>query len=282
LALDMRHIIQLNASLKRLKGLWLSEIIVDGVSHRYSHGAGAGNLTALDETSIRIPSEQIVSVVGPSGCGKTTLLNLIAGFLRPTSGSVQVDGRVVDGPGADRAVVFQADAVFPWLTVADNLSYGPRMRGVPKSEWAPRVERFLDLVGLSEFSSAHPKELSGGMWKRVDLARAYVNDASVLLLDEPFGALDVFTKEAIQGALLAIAQEEPRTILFVTHDIEEAIFVGDRILVMTPRPGRVASDIPVPFPRPRTMELRAVPAFQLMRLQIAGLLSREESTEAGA
>jgi NitT/TauT family transport system ATP-binding protein len=252
----------------------MTAISVEGVSHQYrAQGGRAGPLLALDTTTIHIPSEQIVSVVGPSGCGKTTLLNLIAGFLRPTTGTVRVGESVVNGPGSDRAVVFQADAVFPWLTVEENLSYGPRVQGVAKAIWAPRVEAFMRLVGLSDFAAAHPKELSGGMRKRVDLARAYVNDPKVLLLDEPFGALDAFTKEAIQRALLSIAAEEPRTIVFVTHDIEEALFVSDRVLVMTPRPGRVASDMGVPFGRPRHMTLRAVPEFQQLRLRIAELLS---------
>jgi len=234
-------------------------------------------VVALAKTSLEVAPQEIVSVVGPSGCGKTTLLNLIAGFDVATSGRVLVDGRPVRGPGADRAVVFQADAVFPWLTVRDNLSYGPRMRGLSKRDWAPRVERFLQSVGLEEFGDALPKQLSGGMRKRVDVARAYVNDPEVLLLDEPFGALDVFTKEAMQRSLLAIWSQEPKTIVFVTHDIEEAIFVADRVVVMSPRPGRVTATFDVPFARPRDMELRAESAFQQLRLRIAALLHEQEA-----
>ncbi len=233
-------------------------------------------VVALAQTNLEIEPEEIVSVVGPSGCGKTTLLNLVAGFDAPTRGAILKNGRAVSGPGADRAVVFQADAVFPWLTVRDNLSYGPRMRGVPKRDWQPKVEHFLALVGLSEFGDAFPKELSGGMRKRVDVARAYVSDPEILLLDEPFGALDAFTKEAMQQALLDIWSEVPKTVMFVTHDIEEAIFVGDRVIVMTPRPGRVAAEFRVEFGRPRTVELRAVPAFQLLRLKIGALLAEQE------
>lgn len=252
----------------------MTAISVHNVAKRYRSAGRA--VTALERTTLDIQSLQIVSVVGPSGCGKTTLLNLIAGFIEPTEGSVLVDGTPVRGAGADRAVVFQADAVFPWLTVRDNLSYGPRARGVPKTEWQERVEHFLPLVGLQDFADAYPKQLSGGMRKRVDVARAYVNDPLVLLLDEPFGALDVFTKEAMQQALLRLAAEEPKTILFITHDIEEAIFVGDRVVVMTPRPGRIAADVPVQFPRPRSLQLRAEPAFQRLRLEIAGMLAERE------
>jgi NitT/TauT family transport system ATP-binding protein len=236
-----------------------------------------GEVVALSQTDLEIEPHEIVSIVGPSGCGKTTLLNMVAGFAEPTRGEVLADGRPVTGPGADRAVVFQADAVFPWLTVRDNLSYGPRIRGVPRSVWAPQVDRFLTTVDLVDFADAYPKQLSGGMRKRVDLARAYANDPEVLLLDEPFGALDVFTKEAMQQSLLAIWEEVPKTVLFVTHDIEEAIFVGDRVIVMSPRPGRVTADVEVPFERPRTIEVRADPAFQQLRLRIAAILGEQEA-----
>jgi NitT/TauT family transport system ATP-binding protein len=237
-------------------------------------------VVALARTDLEVAAQEIVSVVGPSGCGKTTLLNLIAGFDTPTSGQVLVDDQPVAGAGADRAVVFQADAVFPWLSVRDNLSYGPRMRGVRKRDWEPRVERFLRGVDLEEFGGAFPKQLSGGMRKRVDVARAYVNDPRVLLLDEPFGALDVFTKEAMQRSFLDIWAQEPKTVVFVTHDIEEAIFVAHRVVVMSPRPGRVAAIFDVPFSRPRDMTLRADPAFQGLRLEIARLLQGQDELAA--
>jgi NitT/TauT family transport system ATP-binding protein len=252
----------------------MPEIKITDVEKRFRRGRT--ETIALAQTDLEIESKEIVSVVGPSGCGKTTLLNLVAGFDVPTGGEILKNGRGVSGPGADRAVVFQADAVFPWLTVRDNLSYGPRMRGTPKRDWGPRVEHFLRLVGLDDFAKAYPKELSGGMRKRVDLARAYVSDPEVLLLDEPFGALDVFTKEAMQQALLGIWAEVPKTVLFITHDIEEAIFIGDRVIVMTPRPGRVAAEFAVKFSRPRTIELRAEPAFQQLRLKIGALLAEPE------
>lgn len=256
----------------------MTSIAVERVAKAYR--TRRGSVQALADTDLIIGSLETVSLVGPSGCGKTTLLNLIAGFIAPTHGRISVDGEAVTQPGADRAVVFQADAVFPWLSVRDNLSYGPRMRGIPGGEWRPRVEHFLEVVGLGEFADAYPKQLSGGMRKRVDLARAYVNDPKALLLDEPFGALDVFTKEAMQQALLTIAASEPKTIVFVTHDIEEAIFVGDRVVVMSPRPGRISAQLPVPFGRPRTRELRADPEFQRLRLEIAGMLSDGEGEAA--
>lgn len=239
-------------------------------------GEGSESVLALEETSLVVDSGEIVSIVGPSGCGKTTLLNLVAGFTTPTRGRVLLEDQVAGPPDGTRAVVFQDDAVFPWLTVEQNLSYGPRVRGVDRATWKPRVEHFLGLVGLPDFQAVYPKALSGGMRKRVDLARAYVNDPDVLLMDEPFGALDIFTKEAMWQSFEHVATQEAKTVLFVTHDIEEAIFVGDRVLVMTPRPARVAQDIRIDFARPRELSLRANPAFQQLRLRIAEYLAQED------
>ncbi|MFC8501287.1 ABC transporter ATP-binding protein [Pedococcus sp. NPDC057267] len=224
---------------------------------------------ALSETTLKVEEHQVVCVVGPSGCGKTTLLNLVAGFLAPTHGSVLVDGRQVAAPDASRTVVFQADAVFPWLTVRRNVEYGLRLRGVDRTTREERVDKFLSLVGLDQFGDAFPKELSGGMRKRVDIARAYASGPQVLLLDEPFGALDIFTKESMWLALQAINASEPRTIVFVTHDIEEALFVGDRVIVMTPRPARVHADVTVPFARNRDLDIRGTADFQQLRIDIA-------------
>jgi len=230
------------------------------------------SILALSETNLRIEDLEIVCVVGPSGCGKTTLLNLIAGFLEPTSGSVLVDGEAVRGPDASRSVVFQSDAVFPWLSVRRNVEYGLRLRQVDSHTREERVRRYLDLVDLSSFADAFPKELSGGMRKRVDIARAYASGPEVLLLDEPFGVLDIFTKEAMWLALHAVNAAEPRTIVFVTHDIEEALFIGDRVVVMTPRPARVHEEIRVPFGKDRDLDIRGGAAFQEMRLHISHTL----------
>ena len=248
----------------------MAEITIDRVSKVFA--TARKRTVALNETSLHIDDAETVCIVGPSGCGKTTLLNLVAGFLAPTSGTIVVGDTAVAGPGADRAVVFQADAVFPWLTVADNVEYGMRMQGLPSAERRARTAHYLDLVGLSEFRTAYPKELSGGMRKRVDLARAYASGPGVLLLDEPFGALDLFTKEAMWLALGRVVQAEPKTIVFVTHDIEEALFLGDRVIVMTPRPARVHSIVDVPFGAQRGLEIRESREFQELRNQIAHTL----------
>ncbi|WP_120005174.1 ABC transporter ATP-binding protein [Nesterenkonia muleiensis] len=226
---------------------------------------------ALNRASLEIPDGEILCIVGPSGCGKTTLLNLVAGFHEPSSGFILVEGEPVEGPSSQRAVVFQADAVFPWLSVKDNVGFGLAAQGRNR-EKEDRVNHYLDLVGLSDFAKTYPKELSGGMRKRVDLARAYASGPEVLLLDEPFGALDLFTKEAMWLALKRVTALEPKTIIFVTHDIEEALFLGDRVVVMTPRPARIHSVINVPFGAERNLDLRTDPQFQKMRADIAHTL----------
>ncbi|CAN5327841.1 ABC transporter ATP-binding protein [soil metagenome] len=248
----------------------MAQITINRVSKVFA--TARKRTVALNETDLTIADKEVVCIVGPSGCGKTTLLNLIAGFIDPTEGEITVDGRRVSGPGAERAVVFQTDAVFPWLTVEDNVSFGHRVQGKSSADRPERIGRFLDLVGLTDFAKAFPKELSGGMRKRVDLARAYASGPEVLLLDEPFGALDLFTKETMWLALKNVAKAEPKTIVFVTHDIEEALFLGDRVIVMTPRPARVHSIIDVPFGTDRTLDLRATPEFQALRTQIAHTL----------
>lgn len=239
-----------------------------------------GTVAALDETNLQIATNEIVCLVGPSGCGKSTLLNLVAGFLAPGAGQVLVDDAAVSGPGAERAVVFQQDSIFPWLTVAQNLAYGPIARGLSASEVSPIVERLLALVGLAEYRDLFPLQLSGGMKKRVDLARAYANKPAILLMDEPFGALDVLTKEKMQIELLRLWQEEALTILFVTHDIEEALFIGDRVVVMTPRPARVAADVAVPFARELDPRRKTSASFQALRQQLMDILSQNETEPA--
>jgi len=245
----------------------MSAIQLSNVSKVFQRGAT--RTVALENTTLSVESGETVCLVGPSGCGKTTMLNLLAGFLDPTTGSVSVDDKPVQGPSEERAVVFQADAVFPWLTVENNIAFGPRVQGKSKIEKAERTERFMGLVGLSDFRHAFPKELSGGMRKRVDLARAYASGPKVLLLDEPFGALDVFTKETMWIAFQKVAEAEPKTVIFVTHDIEEAIFLGDRVVVMTPRPARVHLIVDVPFGHGRELDIRATPEFQGLRQQIS-------------
>lgn len=244
------------------------KLAVRGVSKIYGDAKGGRSVTALASTDLEVRENEVVSLMGPSGCGKSTLLNLVAGLIDATAGEVLVDGVPTARPGRDRAMVFQSDAVFPWMDVVANIGYASRMAGESASERRALVDRFVEMVGLKGFEHAWPKELSGGMRKRVDIARAYAARPSIVLMDEPFGALDVLTKEALQLELERLAVEEPRTILFVTHDIEEAIFVGDRIALMSPRPGRIARIIDVPFPRPRARELKTSDAFVELRREV--------------
>ncbi|MCZ2097049.1 MAG: ABC transporter ATP-binding protein [Chloroflexota bacterium] len=235
-----------------------------------------GPVEALRHTSLQIGVNEMVCIVGPSGCGKSTILNLIAGFISPTEGRVLVNNHPVTGPGADRAVVFQQDSVFPWLTVAKNLEYGPRARGIPADERKEIVAALLRSVGLEGYADLLPRQLSGGMKKRVDLARAYANRPEVLLMDEPFGALDVMTKEKMQLELLRLWKQDARTVVFVTHDIEEALFVGHRVLIMTARPARVAGEIVVPFEISLDPHIKTGAEFQRLRENIMDLLSAHE------
>ena len=189
---------------------------------------------------------------------------------------VKVKGRLVKGPGPDRAVVFQKDSVFPWLTVRQNLEYGPKVRGIPRKEWAERISEYLDKVGLRDCANHYPKQLSGGMKKRVDIARAYANEPDILLMDEPFGSLDVMTKEVMQKDLLELSQKDQKSLIFITHDIEEAVFLGDDVLVMTRSPANIEKQIEVPFPKPRHVSLKLEPEFQAMRKEIDSILKRKE------
>jgi NitT/TauT family transport system ATP-binding protein len=245
-------------------------IVFRDVSKVFSDGRI--NVQVLTNLDLVLPRERILCVLGPSGCGKTTILSLAAGFLRPTSGEVLVKGKPTDGPGADRAVVFQRDSVFPWLTVRQNLEYGPRRRGLRRKDWTERVENYLAKVGLTDFADHYPKQLSGGMRKRVDIARAYANQPDVLLMDEPFGPLDVLTKEVMQKELQTLSWNERKSLLFITHDIEEAVFLGDEVIVMTARPAKIAAQLTIPFSRPRVVELKLEPSFQALRREIDGLL----------
>jgi ABC-type nitrate/sulfonate/bicarbonate transport system ATPase subunit len=256
-----------------------SKILLQDVSKTFD-AAGGASVEALQNTNLSIAVNEVVCIVGPSGCGKSTLLNLIAGFLLPTSGQVLINGQPVTRPGPDRAVVFQQDSVFPWLTVIQNLEYGPKARGIPEAERRARVEELLALVGLTEYRTLFPRQLSGGMKKRVDLARAYANDPEVLLMDEPFGALDVFTKEKMQIELLRQWQQRKRTIVFITHDIEEAIFIGDRVVVMTPRPARIARQFHVPFEKQTDGRVKTTQPFQELRQRIMDSLSYVETNGA--
>ena len=210
-----------------------------------------------------IYKDEFVSLIGPSGCGKTTLLSIVAGLLEPTAGRVLLDGKPISGPGRDRGVVFQQDAIFPWRKVIDNVRYGLEMKGLDRKSQLEVANQFLRLVGLENFAGFYPKELSGGMKKRVALAMVFANDPEVYLMDEPFGSLDYATKVDLQKQLLKIWREKRKTTLFVTHDLEEALFLSDRIVVLANQ--TVPEVVEIPFDRPRTDGIRTDPAFQELK-----------------
>jgi NitT/TauT family transport system ATP-binding protein len=221
----------------------MAAIVFDGVQKTF--GGGRAGFVALARLDLAIADQEFVAIVGPSGCGKTTCLRLVAGFDFPSAGSVSVGGRQVTGPGPDRAVVFQQFALFPWKTVFDNIALGLRNKGVPKYERAKRVTEAIALMNLEGYEAAFPHQLSGGMQQRVAIARAYVLDPDVLLMDEPFGALDAQTRTTMQEELVRLARRNPRTVLFITHAVEEAVYLADRVAVMTRRPGRIKEIIDI-------------------------------------
>lgn len=235
-------------------------IEIDGVGHAYRSSRGQSH-AALDEVSLTIGAGEFVCLLGPSGCGKTTLLNMIAGFLTPTRGTVRVGGEVVRGPGPERGVVFQDYSLFGWLTALGNVAFGLRMAGVPRELRQTKAEQGLRAMGLEGVAGRYPFELSGGMKQRVAIARALATEPQVLLADEPFAALDAMTRASLQTQLLAIQQKAGTTVVFVTHNIAEAVFLGSRILVMSPHPGRVIEDVVVDLPRPRR---RTSPQFNAL------------------
>jgi len=228
----------------------MSGVIVENLSKAFPKEDG-DVIWALKDINLEIRDEEFICLVGPSGCGKTTLLRIIAGLESPTTGRVIVDGNVVTGPDPRRGMVFQEYSLFPWQKVIDNIAFGLEMRGVGKEERRRIGERYLEMVGLSQFRDAYPYELSGGMRQRVAIARALANDPDVLLMDEPFGALDAQTRNRMQGELLSIWEQTKKTILFVTHSVDEAVYLSDRIVVLTPRPGSVREIVEIPWPRPR-------------------------------
>ncbi len=248
------------------------------VAYRARRG---GEIVAIDRLSLDVADREIISIVGPSGCGKSTLLRLIAGLVRPTSGEIWLDGHQVTDPGADRGMVFQSYTLFPWLTVQGNVEFGPRLRGVPEAERREVADRYIQMVGLVGFEHAYPKELSGGMMQRVAIARALANDPEVLLMDEPFGALDAQTRAFMGELLLDIWQKSPKTILFVTHDIDEALFLGDRVYVMTARPGRFRAEVSLVLPRPRTLEVTTSEEFVNAKRRVLAMIREETARTMG-
>ncbi len=237
------------------------------------------DVVAINEIDLKIKNKEFATILGPSGCGKSTLLRIVAGLIKPTRGVVRLDGDVISGPGQDRGMVFQSYTLFPWLTVRENVQFGLEISGTPKPKLKEIAQGFVEKVGLKGFELTYPKGLSGGMKQRVAIARALANNPAILLLDEPFGALDAQTRSLMQELLTQVWEELHQTILFVTHDVEEAIFLSDRVFVMTARPGRIKAEIDIPLERPRSYELKSTEAFLNLKRQ-ALVLIREEAIKA--
>ncbi len=239
-----------------------------------------GSVTAIDHVNLEVKDGEFVMIVGPSGCGKTTLINILGGLNTPSSGQVLLDGRPVEGPGADRGMVFQGYSLFPWLSVQKNVEFGLKMKKVPKDERAQIAKKYIELVGLTGFEQALPKQLSGGMKQRVAIARTLANEPEILLMDEPFGALDAQTRVVMQELLADISKKTKTTILFITHDIDEAVLLGDRIYVMSRRPGTVRAVLDVDLPGERTHESLVLPEFLQIKKQIMDMLWKESMDAA--
>ena len=234
---------------------------------------------ALENISLEVREGEFATILGPSGCGKSTLLRIIAGLAEASSGQVYKDGRLIQGPGADRGMVFQSYTLFPWLTVRKNIEFGLSLKGMEAARRRQIVDHYLEIIGLAPFANAFPKNLSGGMKQRVAIARALANDPDILLMDEPFGALDAQTRLVMQELLLKVWEETRKTIIFVTHDVEEAIFLGDTVYIMTARPGRLKARLPVPLDRPRSFEVKNSRLFLELKTRILEQI-REESLKA--
>lgn len=248
-----------------------AHIVIENVSKVFE--TDGRRMVALENIDLEIPRGQFVCLLGPSGCGKSTLLNAIAGFAPPTAGRVVADGALVTGPGPERGMVFQEYALFPWMTVEQNVGFGLEIKGQPKAQIAARVAELLKLLSLEDFGKRYPKDLSGGMRQRVAIARVLALDSPILLMDEPFGALDALTRRNLQDELLRIWAELKKTILFVTHSIEEAIYLADRIVVMTYRPGTVKRDLLVALPRLRDP---AAAEFNALKRELGQLVMEEQ------
>ncbi len=258
-----------------------ARIVFDKVSVRFDKPAG-GHMQVVDGVSYSIHDREFVSVIGPSGCGKTTMMNIVAGFMNPSSGTVTLDGKPIDGPGPDRGVIFQEYGVFPWLSVKENIAFGLKLRANRTSaeERADICQRYMRLMGLSDFADAWPRMLSGGMRQRLALARAYAVKPQFLLMDEPFGALDAQTRTAMQDLLLQVLAAEGKTVMLITHSVEEAVYLSNRIIVMTARPTRIREIIDVPFSYPRSEGLHESKEFGELRAHVRGLVMQEYAQQA--
>ena len=242
---------------------------------------GERRVLALEGISLNVAEREFVAILGPSGCGKSTLLNMVAGFDRPTRGLVRVDGKEIAEPSPQRGVVFQEPALFPWFSVMENVLFGPKTQRQPAADYRRRAAQILEQVGLRGFEASYPAELSGGMRQRVGIARVLIMQPQVLLMDEPFGSLDAQTRMLMQELLLRVWEQHHETVLFITHDIEEALLLADRVCVMTARPGRIKKSIDVRIPRPRAIEVTTSSEFNTLRREVLALI-REESELAAA
>jgi NitT/TauT family transport system ATP-binding protein len=254
-----------------------SQIVIDRVSHTYRPPRGR-EVLALEDVSLEVRGQEFIALLGPSGCGKSTLLYLVGGFLPTTSGGIRVDGKPITGPGPDRGIVFQHFALFPWKTVRANVLYGLEKLGLPRAERDSRAQAFIDLVGLHGFEESYPSQLSGGMRQRAAIARTLAIDPEILLMDEPFGALDAQTRSLMQTELLAIWRRSPKTVIFVTHDVHEAVYLAERVVVMSARPGRVKAIIETGFDRADPAVAKSKPFLDKVD-EIWGLV-RDEALKA--
>jgi NitT/TauT family transport system ATP-binding protein len=255
----------------------MARIDVQSLSKIYP---GPKPVSALDRVSLGVAEGEFIALLGPSGCGKSTLLNILAGFESKTDGDVRFDGQRIGAAGPDRGVVFQEAALFPWLTVLDNVTFGPRMQGVAKADYMRSAQEMLALVGLRDFAHAFPSQLSGGMRQRVGIARVLVMKPRALLMDEPFGALDAQTRLSMQELLLDVWQRSKTTVVFVTHDIDEAILLADRVCVMSARPARIAREIDVDLPRPRSIDNLTTPEFTRYKAEIMHVMREAHASGA--
>ncbi len=254
---------------------------IEGVSRTFA-GPRGQSTPALAPTDLDVAPNDFITILGPSGCGKSTLLRIVAGLDRPSGGKALLDGREIHGPSRDRGMVFQSYTLFPWLTVGQNIAFGLRERGVSPAERREVVKRYLERMGLVGFENHLPRQLSGGMQQRTAIARALANEPEILLMDEPFGALDNQTRALMQELLLSVWERDQKTILFVTHDIEEAIFMASRVVVMSARPGRIKADVAVDLPHPRAYTLKTSPEFNALKARLTEEIRVEAAKVAEA
>ncbi|HEX4329076.1 MAG TPA: ABC transporter ATP-binding protein [Burkholderiales bacterium] len=262
----------------------MAALTIEAVERVFPGTRGGAATRALQPVSLEARENDFISILGPSGCGKSTLLRIVAGLDTPSAGSVRMDGALVTGPGAERGMVFQSYTLFPWLTVRQNIAFGLREQGMAPARQKEICDLYLERVGLTAYANHLPRQLSGGMQQRTALARALANQPKVLLLDEPFGALDHQTRELMQELLLGLWEQERTTVLLVTHDIDEAIFMSSRVAVMSARPGRIKCELPVDFPHPRDYRLKTAPAFAELKARITEEIRGEviRAAEMGA